>query len=50
MTNENKPIAALTDEEIICALAEGRQFIGARFGSEGPQGAQGMKGDKGDKG
>ena len=50
MTNENKPIAALTDEEIICALAEGRQFISARFGSEGPQGVQGMKGDKGDKG
>ena len=50
MTNENKPIAALTDEEIICALVEGRQFIGARFGSEGPQGVQGVKGDKGDKG
>lgn len=56
---ENNVVAAMTEEEIIASLAEGKQFIAAKFGSEGPQGpkgdtgatgAQGPQGVKGDTG
>lgn len=56
---ENNIIAAMTEEEILASLTDGKQFIAAKFGSEGPQGpkgdagetgAQGPQGEKGDTG
>lgn len=56
---ENNIIAAITEEEMLASLADGKQFIAAKFGSEGPQGpkgdtgeagAQGPQGEKGDTG
>lgn len=53
---ENNIVAAMTEEEILVSLADGKQFIAAKFGSEGPQGpkgdtgAQGLQGPQGEQG
>lgn len=53
---ENNIVAAMTEEEILASLADGKQFIAAKFGSEGPQGpkgdtgAQGLQGPQGEQG